>query len=391
MTKPVPDLIRRWSWGGFFLTWIWGLGNSVWISLLALVPIVNLIVPFALGAKGNEWAWQARDWASVEEFQRSQRIWAIVGVTIFTITLIPLVIVGFYLGWIAGEQGLPSLSQSKGISFDARPSVALNQVPVAHHSPAAATISEPHSSPTLVAMSMEKAKTLEWLAYEGNSQDLSVLKSAAHAGNSNAQDWLGNYYGNTQHFVKGVYWYRQAARQGNMDAENNLGFSYQHGRGVEQNYAKAVRWFTAAAKQGEGWAENNLGVCYEKGLGVPVDVNQALFWFRKSASQGNQDAQRNATTLENDPLLQSNTQIPRNSAASQEEQSNSGPTGGRYTTRCNNMDCVRQYANGVTIHFVACMNPADMEPMINARVVDGQGECSGTDSDGNPYGVGSLN
>ena len=75
----IPPEIPAWNWGAFFLSWIWGVGNSVWIALLCLIPFVNWVMIFVLGAKGNEWAWQNRKWDSIEHFKRNQRTWAWVG------------------------------------------------------------------------------------------------------------------------------------------------------------------------------------------------------------------------------------------------------------------------------------------------------------------------
>lgn len=61
------------------LTWIWGIGNNVWISLLMFVSLVNLAVPFVLDARGSEWAWRSKRWKSAEHFQAVQRKWAIWG------------------------------------------------------------------------------------------------------------------------------------------------------------------------------------------------------------------------------------------------------------------------------------------------------------------------
>ena len=72
----VPPDIDRWNWGAFLLSWIWGIGNNTVLALLALVPVVNIAMPFVLGARGSAWAWRNRRWASVEEFQRVQRHWA---------------------------------------------------------------------------------------------------------------------------------------------------------------------------------------------------------------------------------------------------------------------------------------------------------------------------
>lgn len=74
----VPEGVRGWSWGAFFLTWIWGIGNNVWWPwLLYMVPFVGLVMMFVAGAKGNEWAWRSKSWDSVGHFQRVQRNWAV--------------------------------------------------------------------------------------------------------------------------------------------------------------------------------------------------------------------------------------------------------------------------------------------------------------------------
>ena len=84
----IPEEIRGWNWGAFLLNWIWGIGNNVWIALLALIPYVNIIMPFVLGVKGNEWSWRNRKWDSIEHFKRVQRTWAKVGIYIIVVSLI---------------------------------------------------------------------------------------------------------------------------------------------------------------------------------------------------------------------------------------------------------------------------------------------------------------
>jgi hypothetical protein len=81
--KPVPPEIDRWNWGAFLLNWIWGVGNNTFIALLTLVPLVGLVMPFVLGAKGSRWAWRNGRWDSVEHFKRVQRLWAIWGAIIW--------------------------------------------------------------------------------------------------------------------------------------------------------------------------------------------------------------------------------------------------------------------------------------------------------------------
>jgi hypothetical protein len=79
----VPPEVDRWNWGAMFLNWIWGIGNNTFIALLMFVPLVNIVMPFVLGAKGSAWAWRNKRWASVEQFKRVQRLWAIWGLVAF--------------------------------------------------------------------------------------------------------------------------------------------------------------------------------------------------------------------------------------------------------------------------------------------------------------------
>lgn len=85
---PVPPEIPGWSWGAFFLNWIWAAGNRTWTGLLALVPYVGVIVCIVLGVKGREWAWQNKRWESVEHFNRVQRRWSIWGVCLLFIPVL---------------------------------------------------------------------------------------------------------------------------------------------------------------------------------------------------------------------------------------------------------------------------------------------------------------
>lgn len=72
--------------------------------------------------------------------------------------------------------------------------------------------------------------------------------------------------------------------------QNNLGWMYAGGRGVEQNLAEALRLFQESADQGNPYGQMNLGLMYEHGAGVKQDTAEALNWYRKAAEQGNEPA-----------------------------------------------------------------------------------------------------
>ena len=116
-------------------------------------------------------------------------------------------------------------------------------------------------------------------------------KAADQDYNVFAQNELGWMYffgigGVEEDYAEARIWYRKAADQGHADAQNQLGYMHQKGKGVEQNDAEALTWYRKAADQGHADAQNQLGWMHEKGLGVEQNYAEALTWYRKAADQG---------------------------------------------------------------------------------------------------------
>lgn len=89
----IPDGVKGWSWGAFFLSGFWAIGNRTWIGLLAFVPYLGWLVAIWLGIKGREMAWKNKRWDSLEHFNRVQRRWSQWGVG--------FVVAAFVLGVLA--------------------------------------------------------------------------------------------------------------------------------------------------------------------------------------------------------------------------------------------------------------------------------------------------
>jgi len=80
---PFPAELNGWNWGAFFMTWIWGIGNSSWFALIGLmIPFYIITMPL-LGVMGNKLAWQHRRFESVAQFKAVQKSWAIAGLIYF--------------------------------------------------------------------------------------------------------------------------------------------------------------------------------------------------------------------------------------------------------------------------------------------------------------------
>ena len=79
--------------------------------------------------------------------------------------------------------------------------------------------------------------------------------------------------------------WRELADDGNADAQFNLGYLYDHGRGVREDPVEAMRWYRQAAVQGDAIAQFTVGAMYEGHRGVPLDYVQAHLWYGLAASR----------------------------------------------------------------------------------------------------------
>ncbi|MCC8113262.1 MAG: FHA domain-containing protein [Bacteroidales bacterium] len=109
MSSPVTDTVsltpslETWNWGAFGINGLWGLFNGCWwmfvinivfgfLSSIPFVGVATLViqVPYLIlcGIKGTAWAWNAKQWESVEKFERTQKNWGIAGIIVFCLLLI---------------------------------------------------------------------------------------------------------------------------------------------------------------------------------------------------------------------------------------------------------------------------------------------------------------
>jgi uncharacterized protein len=85
----------------------------------------------------------------------------------------------------------------------------------------------------------------------------------------------------------------QAAKNGDVLAQYNLGRAYFYGEGFRKDPEWSAFWFQLAAEQGDPWAQTNLAYLLDRGLGVKRNPEAALHWIRKAAVQGDPSAQHN--------------------------------------------------------------------------------------------------
>jgi TPR repeat protein len=91
--------------------------------------------------------------------------------------------------------------------------------------------------------------------------------------------------------------WREAAEQGDAEAQYNLGLMYGKGDGVAENDVEAVKWYRKSAKQGNAGAQYNLGFMYYSGEGVVQNYVAAHMWWNLAGAQGIELARKNVEIL----------------------------------------------------------------------------------------------
>ncbi len=127
--------------------------------------------------------------------------------------------------------------------------------------------------------------------------DLATVQARAEAGDTEAQNVLGNLYtsgtGVAVNYATALDWYQKAAERGFAAAQFNLGLVYELGRGVAVDERRAFRYYLLAAEQGFPAAQFNVGNMYATGRGVGQDFFESNLWFRQAADKGVTEAQYN--------------------------------------------------------------------------------------------------
>jgi uncharacterized protein len=112
---------------------------------------------------------------------------------------------------------------------------------------------------------------------------LRLLRPLAEGGNAAAQTRLGRVYEDfallapeveevRQNYTAAMHWYQLAAKQGDPQAQGNIGIMYSYGKGVPQDFTEAVKWYRLAADQAAIYMQSLLGLLYARGAeGVPQD------------------------------------------------------------------------------------------------------------------------
>lgn len=136
------------------------------------------------------------------------------------------------------------------------------------------------------------AVATKWFDDRDYDNALPVFRSAAEAGNAEAQMYLGRMYANGQGVLKddaqALIWSRKAADGGNLRALATIGVMYEAGRGgLGKDELEALKYYRKAADAGDPRGLARLGNMYALGTGgLTRDEVQAASLYRRAAEGG---------------------------------------------------------------------------------------------------------
>ena len=73
------------------------------------------------------------------------------------------------------------------------------------------------------------------------------------------------------------------AKNGDAEAQYNLGVMFARGEALAKSDVEAVKWWRRAAQQGHAASMHNLGFMNATGRGLPVDFEKAYMWYGLAA------------------------------------------------------------------------------------------------------------
>lgn len=100
-------------------------------------------------------------------------------------------------------------------------------------------------------------------------------------------------YGTEKNPMMALGHFTSAAQMGHIDAQNAVAVQYLTGEGVREDNERAIKWLEAAYKQNPKHprTNNNLGFCYRHGYGVEKDLQKAYDFYKVAADGGFVSAQ----------------------------------------------------------------------------------------------------
>ncbi len=135
-------------------------------------------------------------------------------------------------------------------------------------------------------------------------------KKAANQGHLSAQNNLCSADLSAQNFQEAAVWCDKAANQNHPKAQFLLAMMYLNGQGFAKDEAKSAQWLLKSAQQGYAASQYKLGFFYKEGVGVAKDREAAKKYWEQAAAQNYKNAADHLRCLNSNGLPESECNLP---------------------------------------------------------------------------------
>lgn len=100
-TASNEEFIQKWSWGGFFLIWIYFLANSMYKKAFLyfigyFIPLFNIYLAIKSGLRGRKMVWESGQWSDFESYKKRQSILDKIGIGLVLLSFLFGIIGSFF-------------------------------------------------------------------------------------------------------------------------------------------------------------------------------------------------------------------------------------------------------------------------------------------------------
>jgi len=206
------------------------------------------------------------------------------------ISSLRLLFVLMFLAVISVRSAVPSLVESNSNKLTAedfeRMAADIRKKAVQQTNPANETDDEKYKRARRLSIILRKGEDNTRIAHQ-------LFEELAESGNSKAACDLGFDYehgrGVKPDAQKAFYWYKKAADEGDLNGLYAVAGCYYEGTGVSKNYKKALNAYLESAYRGERNAFSMLSHMYWYGKGTTKDEIEALAWIYVEDANSNYD------------------------------------------------------------------------------------------------------
>lgn len=124
------------NWGAFFLPFWWSIAHSAWLWMVLSIffsPIISVVLLIT----GNKVGWENRKFTGTDQFRSVQKVWAIWGVVLFLLGIVPTYIcvksfiTGFSRGFNAARSQMAPMGQMNPMGGQTGPMPGMDMMKIA--------------------------------------------------------------------------------------------------------------------------------------------------------------------------------------------------------------------------------------------------------------------